>query len=346
MTLFAYPWMLLALLPAAALIYYIFFRKAQAGVILPELVSLQKTGRSGLPRVVAPLFSGILLSLALILLILASARPRLGNEKIIMRHKGIDIIMVLDLSGSMAAYDVPENIVGEKNITEAFNSGRMKNRLEVAKDELSKFIARRPNDRIGLIGFAEFGYTLSPPTLDHSWLSDSLSMLEPGIIGDATGIASPLASAIRRLDKSEAPRRVMVLFTDGVNNVTHRLTPLETATLAKEKNITIYTVGIGGNNAFALQDSFFGRQLVRVNSNFDEKLLQEIAAVTNGKYFRANDAQALNSVMNEINQLEKTNFEQPRYIEYSEFAPLLAVAAIILIMGAMWLENTYERTVP
>lgn len=345
MSIFAYPWMLMLLIPAAALMVYYLFFKPQPGVILPALGNENASPRCSYRWATAPA-AGILTALALLLLVIALARPRLGDEKLIMRNKGIDMIMVLDLSGSMAALDVPGNINSEQALERALKSGMIKTRLDSAKSELAKFIKGRPNDRIGLIGFAEFGYNLSPPTLDHDWLIAALAPLQPGIIGDATGIASPVASAIRRLDKSAAPRRVMVLFTDGKNNVAHRLTPRAVAELAKEKNIIIYTVGIGGNNAYMLQEGFFGSRYVRYPGEFDEKLLQDMANITNGKYFRAEDANAMNEVMNEINQLEKTNFEQPRYIEYREFAPWLAGTAFILLMLALLSKNTFERTVP
>lgn len=344
MNLFAYPWMLLLLIPAAALLYYAFFCKDQPGIVIAELDA--QTEKSAFPRLKVPPVTVILYTLAALLLVIALARPRLGDEKLILRNKGIDIVMVLDLSGSMGAIDVPRSIVSEKALENALAAGSLKNRLEVAKQELTNFIKARPNDRIGLIGFAEFGYTLSPPTLDHDWLTAALEPLTPGIIGDATGIASPVASAVRKLDKSAAPRRVLVLFTDGKNNVAHRLTPLETAELAKEKNVTIYTVGIGNNNAYMLQEDFFGRRFVRYPGEFDEKLLQEMAAITGGKYFRAADESGLNQVMNEINSLEKTNFEQPRYIEYREFSPILIAVALALLLLAIFAANTFERTVP
>jgi len=345
MNFLAYPWVLLALIPAAALIIYCFFFKPQPGIIVPELPQLSGFSNKKFRMVCAPV-SGALLSLALLLLVIALARPRLGNEKLVIRNQGIDMIMVLDLSGSMGAIDIPDNITSEKALERALNSNSLPNRLTTAKNELSKFIQSRPNDRIGLIGFAEYGYNLAPPTLDHDWLIASLNMLEPGIIGDATGIASPLASAVRRLDKSTAPRRVMVLFTDGKNNVAHRLTPLQTAELAKEKNIVIYTVGIGNNNAVFLQEGFFGKRYVRYPGEFDEKLLQDIASLTGGKYFRAADAEGMKQVMNEINAMEKTNFEQPRYIEYQEFAPMLAGISLLLLLLGVLCKNTFERSAP
>lgn len=345
MTFFAYPWLLTLLLPALGLIAYYCFFKPQAGVIVAETASFKPAGKKFLSWKNAP-FAAIMTSLALILLIIALARPRIGDEKFAVRNKGIDMIMVLDLSGSMQAVDVPEKITTTSALEQALKSGKLKNRLDAAKSELAKFIQRRPNDRIGLIGFAEYGYNLSPPTLDHDWLIAALEPLEPGIIGDATGIASATASAIRRLDKSTAPRRVMVLFTDGKNNVEHRLTPLATAELAKEKDILIYTVGIGGNNAFVYQESIFGNRYVRYPGEFDEKLLQDMANITGGKYFRAADEQAMNNVMQEINALEKTNFEQPRYIEYREYSPILIAIAAVLLLLAVISKNTFERSIP
>ena len=344
MNLFAYPWMLLGLIPAALVILYYFCGKPQCGIIVPDAGIIKPTQRRF--RRVAPWGSGLLISGAMLLLVVALARPRIGDEKLILRNQGIDMIMVLDLSGSMGAVDVPGNITNQQDLERAVNNNTLKNRLESAKSELTKFIKARPNDRIGLIGFAEYGYTFSPPTLDHEWLTAALKPLKPGIIGDATGIASPVASAIKRLDKSQAPRRVLVLFTDGKNNVSHRLTPLATAQLAKEKNIIIYTVGIGNNNAYMLQEGFFGRRLVRYPGEFDEKLLQEMASVTGGKYFRAADENGMNEVMSEINQLEKTNFEQPRYIEYREFAPPLAAIALIMLLLACCQKNTIEASAP
>lgn len=344
MNFFAYPWVLAGFVPALLLLYYALYCKKQPGIVVSELpIAADRTRR----QLKVPVITAILFALSTLLIVLALARPRLGDEKLILRNKGIDIMMVLDLSGSMQAIDIPNNIIGAKNLERALTSGTLKTRLEVAKTELTRFIQSRPNDRIGLIGFAEFGYTLSPPTLDHSWLIAAMEPLTPGVIGNATGIASPVASAVRRLADSSAPRRVLVLFTDGKNNVTHRLTPLATAELAKEKNVTIYTVGIGNNNAYMLQEGFFGRkQFVRYPGEFDEKLLQDMAAVTGGKFFRAEDEKALNQVMDEINSLEKTNFEQPRYIEYREFAPALALAAALLLLLAIVCKSTFERTLP
>ena len=337
---FAYPWMFFCLLPALALIFYYIFYKKQPGVFLPQ--ALPPTGKKRVLRPVAPIVSATLTSLALLLLIVALARPRRGDEKLILRNNGIDMIMAIDLSGSMQAYDLPGNITTRSDLVDALENQTLKNRLESAKKELTEFVKKRPNDRIGLIGFADTAYNFAPPTLDHYLLINSLANLTPGIIGDGTGLASPIASAVKRLEKSPSPRRVLVLFTDGVNTVNNRLTPQQTALLAKEKNIIIYTVGIGGSRSITIINGM----VQSYNNSFDEKTLREIAESTGGKYFPAADQTALKDVMQEINQLEKTNFEQPRYVEYKEYAPLLSAAALILLLLALWSKNTFEKTLP
>ncbi len=344
MTLWTYPWMLAGIVPALLIWYYWAYRKAQPGVVIPDAgYAKTQSGR----RLLVPWLPALLYGLAFLTLAVALARPRLGDEKLLVRSQGIDMIMVLDLSGSMRAVDVPRHITTEKALSDALAAGTLQNRLEVAKTELRKFIEERPNDRIGLIGFAEYGFNLAPPTLDHDWLVQSLEQLAPGIIGDATGIASPVASGIRRLAESPAPRRVLVLFTDGSNNVAHRLTPLQTADLAREKNVVIYTVGIGSGNAFMPQEDMFGRmRYVPYRDEFDEKLLQEMAARAEGRYFHAADAEGMRTVMREINQLEKTNFEQPKYVEYQEFAPVLAGVAMVLLLLGLCCENTRDLVVP
>jgi len=343
MSFFTYPWALALLIPAAVLWYCWVWRRQAPALVVPDLAGCGK--RRGRSRQVGWL-SAILCGSALAAAVVALARPRLGNERLIVRKQGIDMIMVLDLSGSMAALDVPRSITTEQALAAALRSGKVRTRLAVARDELRKFILNRPNDRIGLIGFAEYGFTLAPPTLDHDWLIGNLDLLQPGMIGDNTGIASPVASAVRRLADSPAPRRVLVLFTDGKNNVAHRLTPLQTAELAKEKNVVIYTVGIGSGNAYMEQEIFGHKRYVPYPSEFDEKLLREMAACADGRYFHAADAEGMKTVLEEINRLEKTSFEQPKYVEYREFAPLLAGLAALLLFLGMATANTCELTLP
>ncbi|MDD3118694.1 MAG: VWA domain-containing protein [Victivallales bacterium] len=339
---FAYPWLLLLFLPFALAFYYA-WRRPLPTLRIPALKPFAPATGS---RKSLPLFIPFLLyALATALLIVAAARPRHGDEKVVMRAKGIDIMLCLDLSGSMATFDVPKGISDGKFL-EAIKAGKIKPRLPVAMDEIKKFIADRPDDRIGLIGFAELPYSVCPPTLDHGFLVANMERLRPGMIGDKTGIAGPVASAIQRLKDSDAKRRVVVLFTDGSNNVKTRISPLQAAKLAHDYDIILYTVGIGSDHGVYPQRSFGGIRFEDVRGEFDEKLLQEMAKAADGKYYRAFDAKGLGKVMSEINKLEKTTMEQPRYIEYSEFGPKLIVAALVLLLLGFILENTVYLRVP
>lgn len=281
-----------------------------------------------------------------IALVFAMSSPREGMEQIRRRADGIDIMIALDLSGSMQAIDVPGNIRTENELTHALSSGKVMNRLNSAKKEVAKFIEERPNDRIGLVAFAPLPYLVCPPTLDHSFLLANLNRLESGIIGDQTAIAPPIATAVRRLKDSDSKRRVIVLFTDGVNNVNSKITPLQAAKLAETFNITIYTVGIGSNNAVMLQDGFFGSGFARVRGEFDEKLLQEIAKTTSGVYYRAEDGDSMRKAMKQIDQLEKTSVEQKITVNWKEFYPVLALLSAALLMTGLFLEKTFCLTLP
>ncbi|MBR2374293.1 MAG: VWA domain-containing protein, partial [Lentisphaeria bacterium] len=199
---FAHPFLLFLLLLLPLLWYYVRNIRKNPSVVTPstqvfhKIAAKKKTGIANWFYLVA-----------LLLVITALARPRTGDEKVIIRSKGIDIVLAIDMSGSMRAIDVPRNITSASELAKAMNSGEVRNRLETAKEEIRKFILARPNDRIGLIGFADLAYSFSPPTLDHTWLLERLRTLEPGQLGDATGIASAISSGTRRLKNSTAPRR-------------------------------------------------------------------------------------------------------------------------------------------
>lgn len=341
----AYPWALLGLIPLGALFYYIWRYRPLPALRVSSTKVFVQSGAAKRPK---PGICFFLAWIGMTLLILALARPRLGSEQITIRAEGIDMILALDLSGSMQLIDIPEEITSEKALSRAIESGELTNRLEVAKVALSNFIDKRPNDRIGLIGFAELPYTIAPPTLDHKFLQGQFQQLTPGVIGDNTGIAGPLASGIKRLEDSQASRRVLVLFTDGANNVDNRITPEQAAALAGENDVVIYTVGIGGNRSVVIQTDPFGRQILMPTgeATFDEASLKKIAQVGNGKYFRANDAEAFQQVMDEINSLEKTVFEQPSYMEYKEFGPALIVLGGVCLLLGYLLEHTIKLSLP
>ena len=338
---FAYPWALLLIPVWAAAAYYVLFRKREPSLTVASAGPFRSAHRRriDLPKV--------LILLGALLLIAALARPRFGDEETLIRAQGIDIVLALDLSGSMGALDVPESVTDRADLERRLAEGSIPDRLETAKAELTRFVEERPNDRIGLIVFGPMAYNLVPPTLDHSWLIGQLARLRPGMIGDATNIAAPLASGIRRLRESAAPRRVLVLFTDGRNNVEDRLTPEQTAELGRESGVTVHTVGIGSRRALYGGRDAFGRTIYQqVPNDFDEDSLKAIAASSGGHYFHAADADGMARVMAEINQLETTSFEQPKRIEYRERGPRLAACALALILLGWGLGRTWKLRLP
>ena len=340
---FESPWFLLFLIP---LVLFIII-SVKRGIptltipwIKPFIVSKHKKKfkKTSIPFV--------LYCIAAFLLVFALARPQQGIEQLKQRTEGIDIMLALDLSGSMQGIDIPKEISSQE-VNSKLQSGEIKKRIDYAKEEIEKFIEKRPNDRIGLIAFAPKPYVACPPTLDHAWLVSHLRNVDAGIIGDSTNIAAPITSAISRLKDLDSKRKVLVLFTDGQNNVNDRVSPLQAAQLAKKYDIVIYTVGIGSNNAYVLQSNMFGQQqLFPLYDQFDEKLLKDIAKETDGKYYEAANAEGLNEVMDQIDKLEKTTSELPRFIDYSEFGPKIILLALILFILGFIGENTIFLILP
>lgn len=342
---FATPWMLLLYLPYAALLLYSLKRR-KPSLIMPSVRAFKSANPNGRFHPITAL-PFLLHAIGIALLIFSAARPQKGIEMLKQRAEGIDIMLAIDLSGSMKAIDVPDTYKSEQEVYDAINKGTLKARIKIAKKEIRRFIEKRPNDRIGLIAFAPLPYVACPPTLDHAWLYRHLDRLEPGVIGNATGIAGPIASAVHRLKDSNSKRKVLVLFTDGSNNVNARITPRQAAKLAKTFDVIIYTVGIGSRNSFIVQDHpIFGRSLRQMGGEFDEALLKDIAQHSSGKYYTAADAKGLKNVMKEIDALEKTTKEQPRYVDYRELAPQLVLWGLVLILLAFFLESTVALKIP
>lgn len=343
---FAYPYLLILLILPVLLLAAAWFKK-DPSVSVPSLRpfrnAAEKQHRRMNYRKLIPL---LLYTLGGISLVIALAGPREGMEQIRRRANGIDIIVALDLSGSMQAIDVPPDIRTEKQLAAALASGKVRDRLGTAKTEIAKFIQARPNDRIGLVAFAPLPYMVCPPTLDHSWLLANLSRLESGVIGDQTGIAGPITAAVRRLKDSDSKRRVVVLFTDGANNVHAKVTPRQAAKLADTFSVTVYTVGIGSGNAVMKQNSFFGSEYVPVQGTFDEPLLRDIADATGGVYYKADDGDSMRTAMEQIDKLEKTSVEQNILVNWKEYYPVFALLALALLLGGMMLEKTVLLRVP
>ena len=182
-----------------------------------------------------------------------------------------------------------------------------------------------------------------PPTLDHALLLNRLKSLKTGELGNATGIASPIGTGVRHLQNSPSPRRVLVLFTDGANTAENRISPQDAAKLTKEFNVILHTVGIGGNNSYIIDN--FGR-LNRVQSQPDTALLQELAKISGGNCYTANDADGMKEVMQQINRLERTSHHAPQPAAYTEYAPMLALAATAVLLLGIIISSSGKLRLP
>jgi len=271
---------------------------------------------------------------SILLFVFALAGPRLVLEETYYATEGIDIVLAIDTSGSMAAEDFEIK-------------GKRSNRLEVVKGVVSEFISKRKNDRIGLIAFSALAYTVSPLTTDYSWLKANLERTKLGLIEDGTAIGSAIASSLSRLRKSDAESKIIILLTDGMNNA-GKIDPITAAKMSEALGIRIYTIGAGtkGFAPFPVKD-IWGRTVYRkVKIDVDENTLTEIARITGGKFFRATDTNSLREIYKEIDQLEKTEMEQFHYKQYKElFGYFLFAGLLILVLGWI-LDNTLFLRLP
>lgn len=272
---------------------------------------------------------------ALALLVTAAARPQYGTGEGRIRGEGIDIVLAVDISGSMLAEDFSKP------------SGERANRLEGAKAVVRDFVARRVNDRIGLVVFAGRPYTQCPLTLDHGWLLQTLERVQIGMIEDGTAIGSALATAAARLENSSAKSKVIVLLTDGQNNA-GKVSPTTAAEAIAQLGIRVYTIGAGsrGLAPFPARDVFGNRVYRPVPVDIDETTLRAVAERTGGRYFRATDTESLRSIYGEIDRLERTAFEAPRYFAYEEAYPFVLLAVLALYLTELALRHTWLRVLP
>lgn len=272
----------------------------------------------------------------LVLLALAIARPQVGRSETVVRTEGIDIVLALDASGSMMALDLD----ADRPIRER------RHRLAIAKEVVESFVARRPNDRIGLVVFGEQAFTQCPLTLDHGVLATFLDRIDIGIAGDATAIGSALGISVKRLEDSKAASRVVVLLTDGRNNA-GVVAPIRAAELAKARGVKVYTVAVGtrGKAPFIVE-SMLGPQVVYQDVEIDEETLATMAELTGGRAFRAEDRQGLEEIYAQIDELERTEIEETKYMEYDERFALLVWPALALLLLEVLLLATRFRRVP
>jgi Ca-activated chloride channel homolog len=271
---------------------------------------------------------------ALALLVVALARPQLGKAATQVFTEGIDIMLAVDISGSMLAEDFQVD-------------GQRGNRLDAVKSVVRRFLEHRPGDRVGLILFAARPYTQSPLTLDHGWLMKNLERAHVGMIEDGTAVGSGLATAVNRLEASDAKSKIVILLTDGQNNA-GKVPPLTAAETAKTLGYRVYTIGAGtrGSAPFPQVDAFGRRVYVSMPVDIDEDTLRRVAEVTGGKYFRATDTPSLQQIYDEIDQLEKSPQEGLQYLEYHELYVWLALPALLLLATEAVLAQTWLRVLP
>ncbi len=272
--------------------------------------------------------------LACALMIAGLARPQRAHSRTEVTANGIDIVLGLDVSGSMQALDFK---IQQQRVS----------RIEVVKSVVSKFIDERPDDRIGLIAFAGAPYLVSPITLDHDWLQQNLERVSIGGVDDGTAIGSAIAACVNRLRLTPAKSKVVILLTDGVNN-TGKISPLAAAEAAKAMGVRIYTVGVGvrGNAPIPIRDAAGNTRLITVKVDVDEKTLQAVADETGGKFYRATDTDSLQKIYEQINRFEKTAQTVQKFERTEELYPWALIPSLAILGLGLTLQQTWARRLP
>jgi Ca-activated chloride channel family protein len=319
--------LLLAIVPLLVYWYVVRGRRQVGSLRYSSLASVKRADMQRSGRYRHALFG--LRALALIALIVAFARPQTGVTAENVTTNGIDIVLALDLSSSMLAEDLEPN------------------RIEAAKQVATDFVRGRRNDRIGLVVFASEAFTQAPLTLDYGVVTTLLDGLEVGMIEDGTAVGMGLATAVKRLQRSNAESRVIVLLTDGRNN-RGEIDPITAAQMAQALGVRIYAIGAGtkGTARVPVDDPIFGRRYAQMQVDIDEPTLQETAKLTGGRYFRATDRESLEQIYAEINTLETTEIEVNQFTRYGELfhVPLLfGLGALLIEIG---LSRTLLRKIP
>jgi len=266
--------------------------------------------------------------LALGCLIIAIARPQLGKTATEIEASGIDILLAVDVSGSMNAMDFSLK-------------GKPVSRLKVVKSVVDQFIDERPNDRIGLIAFSAKPYLISPLTLDHDWLRKRLEAISIGMIEDGTAIGSAIGTGVGRLHNQNAKSRIMILLTDGMNN-SGKVPPIAAAEAAQALKIKVYTIGAGtrGEAPIPVTDAFGRKRLIKTRVDIDEETLTQVADLTGARYFRATDTTSLENIYKEINKLETTTRSIKQFEQYRElFSLFIGGCLLFLTIGILLRRN-------
>jgi Ca-activated chloride channel homolog len=327
---FADPWclLLLLLLPLLLLRRRWVQRNLKGGLTFSQLGLAGQLGFSWTTRFFKGLYFFKLIGIAAV--ILAFARPQLGSAEEDILTEGVDIMIAIDISGSMAAEDF-----------------RPKNRISVAKQVVQDFVRGRQSDRIGLVVFAAKSFTKCPLTIDYDVLLRQIDDVNLGAIEDGTAIGNGLATAVNRLRLSKAKSRVIILLTDGVNN-SGEIDPLTAADIAKSLGIKVYTVGVGreGIAPFPVNDPVFGKRYVDVEVKIDEEILQKISESTGAQYFRAFDSDSLQNIFKTIDGLEKSRISVKSYTHYNEIFSYFLWPGLSFLVGETLLSHTRFRKLP
>lgn len=326
---FARPW-LLALLPlVVAAAWWRSRGDPASGRARHPWLALLSGGPPGW-RVRAVRVLPWLSALAVALLVVAASGPRQSHHSEEIEGEGTDIVLALDISGSMLSLDF-----------------QPLDRLESAKAVIREFIAGRPHDQIGLVVFAARAFTQCPLTLDHPVLTGFLDEIQVGLVDDGTAIGLGLATAVARLQKSTSPSRTIILLTDGVNNVP-TLEPETAARLAQTFGIRVYAVAIGreGLVPFPVEDPIFGRRTRQIESKIDLDLLRRIADTTGGAMFQATDPEALQNIFHRIDEMEKVRYRTTVSTWYRERMAWFALPGLVLLLGEALLAATWLRRLP
>jgi Ca-activated chloride channel family protein len=338
---FARPWLLLLLLAIPLLAYLRGKSGATAALIFSSTTALRTIGKQSASRAGKILQTLLLATLAIFAI--ALARPQLGKSLTQVEASGIDIMLVLDVSGSMLTKDFA---IGGEQAT----------RLDAVREVTRKFIEARPNDRIGMIAFGGQPYVVSPMTLDHDWLLQNLDRVRIGLVENSTAIGSAMAAAGSRLNDKHSKSRAIVLLTDGENNA-GKIPPNTAAEALKALHIKLYAIGIGtnGNAPYPMFDPRTGNAVTDAIGNviyriapvsFNEAGLKEVAKIADGQFYRATDTKSLEAIYRDIDKMERSTVSVKKYQQYRDLFPLCLMSGCGLLIGHILLSQTIWKKLP
>jgi Ca-activated chloride channel family protein len=338
---FARPWLLLLLLAIPLLAYLRGKRGATAALIFSSTTALRTIGKQSASRAGKILRTLLLATLAFFAI--ALARPQFGKSLTQIEASGIDIMLVLDVSGSMLTKDFT---IGGEQAT----------RLDAVREVTRKFVEARPNDRIGMIAFGGQPYVVSPMTLDHNWLLQNLDRVRIGLVENSTAIGSAMAAAGSRLNDKHSKSRAIVLLTDGENNA-GKIPPNTAAEALKALRVKLYAIGIGTNGTapYPMFDPRTGNPVTDALGNviyriapvsFNEAGLKEVAKIAEGQFYRATDTKSLEAIYGDIDKMERSTVSVKKYQQYRDLFPLCIMSGCGLLIGHILLSQTIWKKLP